>query len=105
MTETAKINYTEQQTAQMVADYKAGVALETIAKTLGKSVRSVVAKLSREGVYQAKTRQAQSRTTKANMIQHLEELLGLESGQLQTLEKASYEALSALNVTVDMRCN
>ena len=53
---TAKaVNYTTEQTIAMVTDYQAGVTVETIAQNLGKSVRSVVAKLSREKVYQAKT--------------------------------------------------
>ncbi len=45
-----------EQTTAIVADYQAGVAVETIAVAVGKSVRSVVAKLSREGVYKAKVR-------------------------------------------------
>ena len=53
---TAKVvNYTAEQTAKMVADYAEGVTVEAIAETLGKTVRSVVAKLSREGVYKKKT--------------------------------------------------
>ena len=53
---TAKtVNYTPEQTLKMVADYKSGVSVETLAQNLGKSVRSIVAKLSREGVYQKKT--------------------------------------------------
>jgi len=42
------INYTLEQTARMVADYQAGATVESIAEALGKTVRSVVAKLSRE---------------------------------------------------------
>ena len=48
-------NYTSEQTAKIVQDYQAGVAVEAIAEAVGKSVRSVVAKLSREGVYKAKS--------------------------------------------------
>ena len=48
------INYTPEQTAQIVAEYKAGTSVESLAEALGKSVRSIVAKLSREGVYQKK---------------------------------------------------
>ena len=49
------VNYTVEQTAQIVSDYTSGVSVETIATALGKSVRSVIAKLSREKVYVAKT--------------------------------------------------
>jgi len=48
------VNYTPEQTLAMVADYQNGVTVEQIAETLGKTVRSVVAKLSREKVYKAK---------------------------------------------------
>ena len=48
------VNYTPEQTLAMVADYQAGVSVETIAQNMGKTVRSVVAKLSREKVYIAK---------------------------------------------------
>lgn len=54
-TTTAKnVNYTPEQTAKMVADYVASptkATVEAIATALGKSTRSIVAKLSREKVY------------------------------------------------------
>ena len=52
----ATANYTEQQTKEMVAQYEAAPTKETvvaIAEKLGKNTRSVIAKLSREGVYKA----------------------------------------------------
>jgi len=48
------VNYTTEQTAQVVAEYQAGVTVEQIAETMGKTARSVIAKLSREGVYKPK---------------------------------------------------
>lgn len=52
MATTAKtpkaVNYTPEQTALAVEQYVAGVTVEKIATALGKSARSVVAKLSRE---------------------------------------------------------
>ena len=45
------INYTVEQTEALKEDYLSGVSVETIANAMGKSVRSVVAKLSREGIY------------------------------------------------------
>ena len=48
---TAKtVNYTPEQTTKMVADYANGATVETLAQELGKTVRSVVAKLSREKI-------------------------------------------------------
>ena len=49
------VNYTAEQTAKIIADYQAGVAVESIAQAMGKTVRSIVAKLSREKVYIAKS--------------------------------------------------
>jgi len=48
-------NYTPEQTAQIVADYAAGQgkSVQEIAEALNKSVRSVIGKLVREGVYVA----------------------------------------------------
>ncbi len=56
MTDVTKTNYTPEQTTQLVAGYQAGETVEQLAEALGKTVRSVVAKLSREGVYVAKTK-------------------------------------------------
>lgn len=55
-------NYTDEMVAQMTKDYTANPTRETVdqlAKTFGKTTRSIIAKLSREGVYVA-----QPRTTK-----------------------------------------
>lgn len=95
--EKTTVNYTEAQVATLVADYKAGVAVEQIAEALGKSVRSVVAKLSREGVYVAKTKSASAgRVTKADLVGKLATAVGVDSTKLETLQKASHEALEAL---------
>ena len=48
-------NYTVEQTATLLNDYAAGFTPEAIALKVGKTVRSVIAKLSREKVYVAKT--------------------------------------------------
>ena len=91
------VNYTQDQVAQMVQDYQAGSTVEAIAEALGKSVRSVVAKLSREGVYQPKTRaKGAARVTKAALIQQLEAAGEFEAGALASLEKASHDALELL---------
>lgn len=53
MAKEAKVNYTEAQTDSMKAAYAAGASVESIAEAMGKAVRSVRAKLVREGVYVA----------------------------------------------------
>ena len=57
---TAVVNYTPEQTVQVVALYQSGIAVEQIALDMGKSVRSIVAKLSREKVYVAKVATSKS---------------------------------------------
>lgn len=94
MTATVVQNYSAEQTASAVEAYKAGQTVETIAAELGKSVRSVVAKLSREGVYVAKTKaKGAGRVTKAAMITAIAAKIGSTDEQLESLEKATHEAL------------
>lgn len=105
---SAQVNYTEEQTAQMVHDYQAGVSLEEIATNLGKSVRSVIAKLTREGAYKSKSKKgAQPRQTKADLIQHCEQLLELAPGTLSGLEKCTLEIINTLAVSLASKagCN
>ena len=59
----AEKTYTDEQTTLLVTQYKAGETVEELALQLGKSVRSVVAKLAREGVYQKKATTAQKQTS------------------------------------------
>lgn len=94
-------NYTPEQTQQLVEAYQAGTAVEQLALTLGRSTRSVVAKLAREGVYQAKTAATSSRVaTKLQLTQQLEAKLGLAPETLVSLEKATHAALIALVAAV-----
>ena len=58
MEQASKVNYTPELTGQIVSAYQAGTAVEEIAETIGKSVRSVRSKLVREGVYVAKEKVA-----------------------------------------------
>jgi hypothetical protein len=91
------VNYTPEQVQELVQKYQAGVAVELIAEDLGKSVRSIVAKLSREGVYQPKTRaQAGARVTKAELVQRIAQLCDRTDEQFESLEKANQEVLNRL---------
>ena len=97
MTEATKTNYTEAQTLELVTRYQAGETVEALAEAVGKSVRSVVAKLSREGVYVAKTKtKGEARVTKAGLTSMLEAKLGMAAGSLESLQKANHDALEAL---------
>ena len=87
------VNYTAEQTAQAVASYTQGATVEAIAEALGKSVRSVVAKLSREKVYVAKVAPKGARVTKAHLVAGIAEATGASPAALESLEKATHEAL------------
>jgi hypothetical protein len=101
------VNYTPEQVTQLVAGYQAGETVEALAAAVGKSVKSVVAKLAREGVYQpkAKAKAGAGRVTKANMTELVEDLLMLERGALESLQKGSHEALEALAAALTNRVN
>ena len=97
---TAKnVNYTPEQTAKMVADYNAGVTVEAMAEALGKSVRSIVAKLSREGVYRKKiytTKTGEAVVKKDAWADYIGQALGLTEADTESLTKANKTALAKI---------
>lgn len=97
MTTEVKQNYTPAQTAEMVASYQAGTTVETIAAQLGKTTRSVVAKLSREGVYVAKSKTTGvARVKKSDLVDQLAHKCGVAPEVFESLEKANHDVLEAL---------
>ena len=99
-TKTEKaVNYTAEQTAQMVADYTTGVTVETIAQALGKTTRSVIAKLSREGVYKAKTYVSKTGEPVVKKDAHddaIGAVLNLTEAETESLTKANKTALAKI---------
>jgi hypothetical protein len=90
------VNYTAEQTAVMVSDYQSGVGVEQIALSLGKSVRSVVAKLSREKVYVPKTYVSKTGEKPVKKDVHADAIgavLGLTESETESLTKANKTAL------------
>lgn len=93
------VNYTAEQTSAMIADYQSGVSVETIAENLGKTVRSVVAKLSREKVYIAKeykTKTGESVVKKDTHADAIGAILRLPENDIESLTKANKNALKAI---------
>jgi len=93
------VNYTPEQTLKMVADYQSGVTVESIAEALGKTVRSVVAKLSREKVYQAKTYKTKSGDAvvkKDEFADYIAQALSLSENDAESLTKANKTALAKI---------
>ena len=97
---TAKtVNYTPEQTAKMVADYTAGATVEALALELGKTVRSVTAKLSREKVYVAKTyvsKTGESVVKKDTVADAIGAKLGMTEAETESLTKANKTALQKI---------
>ncbi len=90
------VNYTPEQTASMLADYAQGVAVEAIAESMGKTVRSVVAKLSREGVYKRKeyvSKTGERPVRKDATAEKIGALAELSEGEIDSLTKANKTAL------------
>jgi hypothetical protein len=93
------INYTPEQTAQIIADYQNGITVESIAQALGKSARSIVAKLSREKVYKKKEYVSKTGETvqkKDEVSDYIGQALGLNEADVTSLTKANKTALKAI---------
>ena len=96
---TKVLNYTPEQTAKIVAEYQAGMSVETLAENFGKSVRSIVAKLSREGVYQKKVRTTKTGEQVIKKDAHADAIgaiLGLPENDIESLTKANKSALAKI---------
>ena len=102
MVDTATIrpkNYTDEMVASMTAQYEANPSRDTVdalAAEMGKSVRSIIAKLSREGVYIAQpkvTKSGEPVVRKQELVAEVAEHFGIE---LPTLVKASKADLQKL---------
>ena len=98
MTTATKItNYTDEQTTALVSAYQASPTAETVstfAVTFGKSVRSIVAKLSREGVYQKA-----ERTTKTGEPIQKKDATADAIGAILLMTEAETESLTKANKT------
>ena len=100
------VNYTEAQVKHMVAEYSANPTRETVenlADELEKSIKSIIGKLSREGVYKKTeytTKTGEKPITKIELVEELAELLDLETTVLAGLEKAPKTALKALREAI-----
>jgi hypothetical protein len=93
------VNYTAEQTAKIIADYQAGVAVESIAQAMGKTVRSIVAKLSREKVYIAKSyvnKNGEKPVKKDVTADAIGAILRLSENDIESLTKANKSALKAI---------
>lgn len=106
MATTAKIvNYTPEQTASVLEMFKQGMAPAAIGEAVGKSARSIIAKLSREknedgsSVYTAKTYKTKSGEAvvkKEELADKLTALASLTAAEADSLTKANKTALAKI---------
>lgn len=96
---TKAVNYTTEQTVAIVAAYQAGETVEAIAETHQKSVRSIVAKLSREGVYKKKeykTKNGEAVVKKDAHADAIGAILKLPENDIESLTKCNKNALRVI---------
>ena len=96
------MNYTREQTDYIVGVYESEPTMETVnqlAEELEKSPKSIIGKLSREGVYKRNVYVSKSGcapVTKTELVTTIAYSLGLEPDRLEGLEKAPKQVLLLL---------
>ena len=91
------VNYTPEQTVEMVSDYVANPTqstVEALAEKMGKTVRSVIAKLSREKVYVAKEYKTKTGDKVVKKDEHADAI-----GAVLKMTEAEMESLTKCNKT------
>lgn len=102
-------NYTSEQVEQMIEAYQNNPSRETVdklAESLDKSVKSIIGKLSREGVYQKqvyKTKTGEVPMTKQEIVVMMAEVLDIDSSKIMGLEKAPKQDIKFLSEVVSER--
>jgi len=100
------MSYTEQITKELIEAYEDEPTRETVerlAETYGKSVKSIIGKLSREGVYRREVYRSKTGDlpiTKVEVVNSIADVLGIEPESLAGLEKAPKAALRNLEKAV-----
>jgi len=95
-------NYTEEMVNAMTEAYVANPTRETVdglAREFGKTTRSIIAKLSREGVYVAQprtTKSGEAIVAKSELVSEIATILGVEAEAIASLEKATKVHLKEL---------
>ena len=96
------MNYTEEQTAFLVMKYVEDPTMDTVmklAEEFDKTVKSIIGKLSREGVYKRAvytSKSGEAPITKVELVNNIAENLGLEVEDLLGLDKSPKSALKTL---------
>lgn len=100
------VNYTQEQVDLMIEAYTRSPSRETVenlAEDLDKSIKSIIGKLSREGVYKKtvyKTKTGEDPETKKEIVQELAERLEVSYEAIAGLEKSPKAALKILRSAI-----
>jgi hypothetical protein len=93
----AEPNYTEEMVAAITSAYQAETPVQEIADMIGKSKRSVISKLVREGVYVATEKPTSTRDNGPTKKELLNQLEGLDPQMpVNGLTGATKEAIAYL---------
>ncbi len=101
-TKTVIVNYTAEQAAEMVAAYTAApekATVEALALKLGKSVKSIVAKLVREKVYKKAeyvTKSGEAVQKKNDVADAIGAVLRMNENDIDSLTKCNKTALAMI---------
>ena len=96
------VNYTPEQTTELVAAYVANATeatVATFAEKFGKTTRSIVAKLSREGVYKKKeyqTKTGEAVQKKDALANAIGAVLKMTEPEITSMEKVNKTALQKI---------
>ena len=78
--------------------------VETLAEEMEKSIKSIIGKLSREGVYRReiyKTKSGETPVTKVEIVSNIADSLGLDVDNLLGLDKAPKNTLKTLEKGIE----
>ena len=101
------LNYTEEQVEMMTNQYRLNPSRDTVerlADELNKSVKSIIGKLSREGVYKKTeyvTKTGEKPVAKSQLVLSIAEELNEDYESLSGLEKSPKEALKVLLYSIE----
>ena len=101
---TAK-NYTDEMVVSMTEQYNANPTRETVdslAKEFGKTTRSIIAKLSREGIYKAQPRTTKTGEPVISKAQYVSAISAHFEVELPTLVKAGKQDLAKLAEVLEL---
>ena len=95
-------NYSEEQTQKLISTYiddPSRITVERLSQEYNRSLKSIIGKLSREGVYQReayKTKAGEKPITKIELVHQIADSISVDPEDLRGLDKAPKQALKFL---------